>query len=176
MDVPSSGERGRQTLHVAAWLTISRFGYDSPNPAPRPRATRFDRPDPSTMREPVLIFDFGNVIAHFDYRLACDHLAEKTGLTADLLLGRLRTLAGSSLARRYESGQLSTEAFWNALRIEAGLESLSRQEFASAWCSIFRLNEPVARLIAALKADGFTLVLGSNTNELHAAYFRQQFA
>ena len=31
-------------------------------------------------------------------------------------------------------------------------------------------------MIAGLKSAGYTLVLGSNTNDLHAAQFRRQFA
>src|SRR5205823_3917086 len=49
-------------------------------------------------------------------------------------------------------------------------------EFAAAWSDIFWLNEPVARLVASLKGRGYTLVLGSNTNDLHATHFRRLFA
>jgi putative hydrolase of the HAD superfamily len=48
--------------------------------------------------------------------------------------------------------------------------------FAEDWRHIFWANEPVHRLIDALRGLGYTLVLGSNTNPLHAAHFREQFA
>jgi putative hydrolase of the HAD superfamily len=57
----------------------------------------------------------------------------------------------------------------------AGLD-LSYDEFVRGWEDIFWLNEPVARLIAFLKARGYTLLLGSNTNILHSTYFRRRFA
>ena len=56
----------------------------------------------------------------------------------------------------------------------AGLE-MSFQEFEVHWPDIFTLNEPVARLIAALKQRGYTLLLGSNTNVLHARFYRRRF-
>jgi putative hydrolase of the HAD superfamily len=52
---------------------------------------------------------------------------------------------------------------------------MSFEEFTDGWCDIFTLNEPVARLIAALKRQGYTLVLGSNTNILHSCFYRQRF-
>ena len=56
-----------------------------------------------------------------------------------------------------------------------GLE-ITHDEFARAWADIFRLNEPIAGIVADLKRRGYTLVLGSNTNDLHAVQFRRQFA
>ncbi|MBX6315656.1 MAG: HAD family phosphatase [Isosphaeraceae bacterium] len=127
------------------------------------------------MRTPALIFDFGNVVAHFDYRKACATLGRSLGLSGDELLERVRGLGFVPLVRRYESGGMSAEAFSRALCEMAGL-SIPHDQFAAAWSDIFWLNEPVAALIAALKRRGYTLVLGSNTNDLHAAQFRRQFA
>jgi FMN phosphatase YigB (HAD superfamily) len=127
------------------------------------------------MRRPALIFDFGNVVAHFDYRKACEALGRRREFPGEAFLDRMRALASSTLVRQYESGQLTTEAFSAAFRGLAELE-IPHAEFAAAWSDIFWLNEPVARLVGALKAAGYTLVLGSNTNDLHAARFRIQFA
>ncbi|MCA1686035.1 MAG: HAD family phosphatase [Planctomycetia bacterium] len=52
---------------------------------------------------------------------------------------------------------------------------MPHEEFARAWSDIFCLNEPVAALVRNLKASGYPLILGSNTNELHASQFRRQF-
>ena len=41
---------------------------------------------------------------------------------------------------------------------------------------MFRANPEVGSLLPALKASGYRLVLASNTNELHAAWFAHQFA
>ncbi len=130
--------------------------------------------DPSTRRT-ALIFDFGNVVAHFDYRRACDVLGAPLGLTGAAFLERVQDLGFAPIVREYESGRMTAETFSEAVRTLAGLV-IPHAEFAAAWSDIFTLNEPVARLIGELKARGYTLVLGSNTNDLHATQFRRQFA
>jgi putative hydrolase of the HAD superfamily len=77
--------------------------------------------------------------------------------------------------QQYESGKISAEAFSSGVCALVGLE-ISHADFAAAWADIFALNEPIATLVATLKGQGYTLVLGSNTNDLHAAQFRRQFA
>jgi putative hydrolase of the HAD superfamily len=126
-------------------------------------------------RTPALIFDFGNVVAHFDYRKACATLGRPLGLSGEALLARARGLGFSPLVQEYERGRISTEAFSSGVASLIGLE-ITHDQFAAAWADIFALNEPVAGVIAELKARGYTLVLGSNTNDLHAAQFRRQFA
>jgi epoxide hydrolase-like predicted phosphatase len=127
------------------------------------------------MRRPALIFDFGNVVAHFDYLRAASTLGRSLGLTGEMVLDRIRPLGFSDRLKSYESGKMSGEEFSGAVSKMIGLE-ISHQEFATAWADIFRLNDSIAPLLADLKALGYTLVLGSNTNDLHAAHFRRQFA
>jgi putative hydrolase of the HAD superfamily len=124
---------------------------------------------------PALIFDFGNVVAHFDYRKACARLGRPLGLSGEAFLERARGLGFSPLVKEYERGRMSAEAFSRGVAALVGLE-ITHDEFARAWADIFVLNEPIAGLIAALKGRGYTLVLGSNTNDLHATQFRRQFA
>jgi putative hydrolase of the HAD superfamily len=126
-------------------------------------------------RTPALIFDFGNVVAHFDYRLACARLAKPLGISGEDLLEQVRGLGFSPLVQAYESGKIAGEAFSREVCALVGL-AITHEEFSAAWADIFRLNEPIAGLIADLKARGYTLVLGSNTNDLHATHFRRQFA
>jgi putative hydrolase of the HAD superfamily len=124
---------------------------------------------------PALIFDFGNVFAFFDYSKSCARYAATLGLTAEGLLGRLRERGLTELVRRYEEGALGSEEFTRRVGALAGID-LVYDEFAAAWADIFSLNRPVADLVARLKARGYRLVLGSNTNEIHARHFRRQFA
>lgn len=70
---------------------------------------------------------------------------------------------------------MTSEAFGRAVCEPMGL-AVSHDEFADAWNDIFSINEPVAKLAAWLKGRGYTLVLGSNTNDLHATYYRRKFA
>jgi putative hydrolase of the HAD superfamily len=127
------------------------------------------------MKRPVLIFDFGNVVAHFDYRKAAARLGARIGISGEDLLERLRPLGFSDLLKQYESGKIPAEAFSRGVSELIGLE-VTHEEFSVAWADIFTPNESVTALIGPLKARGYTLVLGSNTNDLHAAQFRRQFA
>ena len=122
----------------------------------------------------AIIFDFGNVIAFFDYGRASSALGEQLGIQGDELLERLRQRGLNSLVVRYESGTIGDQQFFREFSELAELD-LSYEAFVPAWSDIFHLNESVAELIEPLKNEGHTLVLGSNTNALHARQFRHQF-
>ena len=128
-----------------------------------------------TARRPALIFDFGNVVAFFDYTRACDQLGPRLGLSGADFLRRVRERGLTPVLQEYERGRIACEEFSRSVCALAGLD-IPHDEFAAAWSDIFRLNEPVADLVRDLKGRGYTLVLGSNTNALHAAQFRRQYA
>jgi putative hydrolase of the HAD superfamily len=127
------------------------------------------------MREHALIFDFGNVVSFFDYGKACERLGARQGISGLVFRQRLMDGGFPGLLAQFESGQLGPEEFARATTAISGVV-LPYPEFVLAWQDIFWLNEPVARLIEVLKSRGYTLLLGSNTNVLHAAQFRRQFA
>ena len=127
------------------------------------------------MQRPALIIDFGNVVAHFGYGPTCARLARYCGVSTESLAGRLEQVRSAPFVREYERGAMSSEAFAQKV-CEALSLDVPFREFAEAFCEIFELNEPVAQLVAVLKKRGYTLVLGSNTNALHAEHFRRQFA
>ncbi len=127
------------------------------------------------MRLPALIFDFGNVVAFFDYLKACNRLGARVGLPGDEVRRRVLELGFTQWLARFETGEVTSSDFAELITAPFGL-SLSDHEFARDWEDIFWLNEPVSRLIVALHAAGYTLILGSNTNPLHAEFFRRKFA
>ena len=103
------------------------------------------------MRRPALIFDFGNVVAHFDYRKAASKLGARLGLSGEDLLERLRPLGFSDLLKSYESGKISAEAFSKGVSEMIGLE-ITHDEFAAAWADIFtaqRVDRPLVRVLQA---------------------------
>lgn len=124
---------------------------------------------------PALIFDFGNVVAHFDYARAGDRLGRSLGLSGQEFLCRAREGGFVALLRDYESGGLTSAVFHERLGGLTGL-AVPFEEFAPAWSDIFSANESVHRLIEDLHRRGYRLILGSNTNELQAVHFLQQFA
>jgi putative hydrolase of the HAD superfamily len=127
------------------------------------------------MREPAIIFDFGNVVGFFDYLKICERFGSKLGLRAEEFRERILARGFAALLAQFESGQLPPEDF--AARVmEIGGLKLPYREFVAGWQDIFWLNDSVADLISRLHAAGYRLLLGSNTNVLHYAYYRRQFA
>jgi len=127
------------------------------------------------MRVPVLMFDFGNVLGFFDYSTVFHSFGLKLGLSAEQFEAMMYERGAARLGLEFERGRLTAEEFARQVTELAGLE-MSFEEFAVHWPDIFTLNEPVARLAAALKQRGYTLLLGSNTNVLHARFYRRRFA
>ena len=124
---------------------------------------------------PVLIFDFGNVLAFFDLEKATAKLGEKLGLSGRELFDQLGPLNFRDHLQRYESGQTSATEFSALISTMIRLE-ISHEDFAAAWVEIFTANESIIPLVASLKRQGYRLLLGSNTNDMHADHFREQFA
>lgn len=120
----------------------------------------------------AIVFDFGNVIGFFDHRVALNKLTPFTDMAvADMLM----TVYGGELEVAFESGRIGTAEFLRQFRELCRL-TCADDFLCAAVADIFRPNEPVCALIPRLKAAGYRLLLGSNTNEVHAAHFRQQFA
>jgi glucose-1-phosphatase len=123
------------------------------------------------MRIKTIAFDFGRVVGFFDHRLTTNRLAVSGGLAAD----EMHTyLFGGSLEDDYESGRISTGEFLKRARQTCRL-SCSDDIIAAAWADIFWPNLEVCALLPRLKPR-YRLLLGSNTNELHARHFCRQFA
>jgi putative hydrolase of the HAD superfamily len=122
----------------------------------------------------TIIFDFGNVIAHFDYAIAAARLGEPIGLSGDQIMTRALSLGFRDLLMDFESGRIDRLAFLAELKLRLDLpQDLERIE--ADWADIFSANEPVHAMAHALKDKGYRLVLGSNTNAIHAAQFSKQF-
>ncbi len=119
----------------------------------------------------TIVFDFGNVIGFFDYRLTTDRLARHCDLSADVIQQRIY---GGELEDAYESGRITSVEFLRTVRKECGLRCTD-EELQAAYEDMFFPNAPVCALIPALKPH-YKLLLGSNTTELHSRHFRKQFA
>jgi putative hydrolase of the HAD superfamily len=119
----------------------------------------------------TVTFDFGNVVAFFDHRLASSRLAAYT----DLPLADLHAfLFGAPLEDDYEAGRISTAEFVSRAREVCRLRC-SAEQFHADYADIFWANADVCALVPRLAAR-YRLLLLSNTNDLHALRFRPQFA
>jgi glucose-1-phosphatase len=126
------------------------------------------------MRLPVLMFDFGNVIGFFDYMLIYGRFGARLGMSAEEFRTLVEAKGMDRLLAEFERGALTSEEFSSRVQAEVGLD-ISFEEFAADWEDIFEINAPLGELVVALKAQGYTLVLGSNTNGIHAPFYRRQF-
>jgi putative hydrolase of the HAD superfamily len=119
----------------------------------------------------TIVFDFGNVLGLFDYQKSLTRLTAHSDMSAADMYA---ALSGSFLWEEYETGRMRSAEFLGHLR--ALLRLVCDDDVISeAWCDIFQPNMEVCSLVAQLKPR-YRLLLGSNTNELHAAWFRRQFA
>jgi len=112
-----------------------------------------------------LILDLGNVLAFFDHRRACRQIAALAGAgtTEDAVFD---CLFHHPLERQYDTGEVTTTDFLAALRSAFGITA-SDDAIAEAWSDIFEPNHALVAQLPALKAVVKTLILASNTNELH---------
>lgn len=126
------------------------------------------------MRPSVLIFDFGNVISFFDYMIICERFGRRLGLSAEAFRTLAEERGMAPMLAEFERGAMSAPEFSSRFQERMGM-SIPFEEFAADWEDIFELNESVAALIPGLKGRGRTLVLGSNTNAIHAPFYRRKF-
>src|SRR5262245_22845825 len=85
-----------------------------------------------------------------------------------------RVLRNPAWLRPYESGEISTAAYYQYL-LEQGQLRMSMEEFHEAWGAVFMPDLIVPeRLLANLKAR-YPLILVSNTNESHVQFLAREY-
>src|SRR5262245_28609743 len=121
----------------------------------------------------TLVFDFGNVVAHFSHRKAAEQLAAfaRRDVSVEQIM---QLLFFTELEVHYEVGRLSTAELLATLRRELDLGGTD-EELGHAYSDIFTPNEAVCRLIPELRGR-YRLALLSRTHDLHYSLFRRQLA
>ncbi|MEW6600373.1 MAG: HAD family phosphatase [Nitrospirota bacterium] len=114
----------------------------------------------------AIIFDYGNVISSVDNDRFLEKVSRATGKTGDELSALIR--AKSDLLKRYETGSINTDMFYEQFVKSGGLD-LTKDEFISLFTGRFRPIHETRELIRKLKS-GYRLGLLSNTNELDFEY------
>ena len=119
----------------------------------------------------TIIFDLGNVVAFFDHRRALEKLRPFSPLTPDEMFA---SVYAGNLEDRIERGHVTPPEFLGEVhrlwRLRCDVDFL-----AHAVSDIFWANPEVCELVPRL-SERYRLVLGSNTNALHAHRFLTQFA
>jgi putative hydrolase of the HAD superfamily len=118
----------------------------------------------------TVVFDFGNVVAFFSHRRAALQLAAYGDVSPEALQAYL---FGGHLEDDYDSGRLPTPTVIALVRGTFHLRGTDEQ-LGAAFADMFWPNDEVCALIPGLKPR-YDLLLLSNTNELHARVFLEQF-
>lgn len=116
----------------------------------------------------ALIFDIGNVLLKFDWRVAYEKLeARSDGFSEE----GIATMERWNLL--YEEGGLERELF-----IKQSIEALRFRgeplEFSRIWADIFTLNEPMAQFVESMHGR-MPLYLLSNTNCIHIEHVLERY-
>lgn len=96
----------------------------------------------------TIIFDFGNVIAYFDYKIAAGRIGRTIGLNGSELMSKAMTLEFQPLLMDLESGRIDEIAFLTELKQRLQLPQ-PVDEIAADWADIFTANQPVHDLAHA---------------------------
>jgi FMN phosphatase YigB (HAD superfamily) len=119
----------------------------------------------------AIAFDFGRVIGFFDHGRTLAKLAPLTDMSPEEMYA---AIYDGDLEDAFESGSIGEEEFLRQFRQRCRLRCAD-DFLSAAIADIFWPNEPVCALVARLKPR-YRLVLGSNTNPIHARRFKLQFA
>ncbi len=119
----------------------------------------------------TVIFDFGNVVGFFDHQRTLQKLRPFTSLTPEEMYASVYV---GPLEEQVERGVLTPAVFLRQVKhlwqLRCDVEFL-----AHAIADIFWPNPEVCELIPKLQGR-YRLVLGSNTNAIHARRYLSQFA
>jgi len=127
------------------------------------------------MANRALIFDFGNVIGYFDHMRAYERFAARVGIDGPALRDRLREGGFRQALIDFECGRIEPQEFARQACQIIGLD-LPFEEFRRDWADIFWPNPSITPIVEHFHREGRPIVLGSNTNRIHADWFRNQFA
>lgn len=119
----------------------------------------------------AVIFDFGNVVGFFDHQITLGKLACHTDMPPAEMY---QAVYLGQLEDAFESGRMTKAQFLQEARRLCRL-TCDQAIMETAFADIFVPNPEVCSLIPRLKGK-YQIILGSNTNELHAAKFLDQFA
>lgn len=125
----------------------------------------------------VVIFDWGNVISRFDWRLSAKEFARRFGIDEDLtakLLADEENNPNHPLFR-HERGMINEEQLIKEIKQLLGLENaeITQQDFEDIFNSTWINNTigEVVSLIQILKAKGYKVYLLTTTNAITYRYF-----
>ena len=124
----------------------------------------------SSQRPSVVVFDLGKVLVDFDYSIAVRRFADRS----EAGLESVQELVNSPIQFDYESGKMTTDEFFVAVRDGAGFLG-DRAEFVKIFADIFSPMEVMIPFFERVKSAGIPTCVFSNTNEIAIQHIRERF-
>lgn len=120
----------------------------------------------------LYIFDLGNVIVDIDFNRVLGVWSDLSRTPLALLKNRFRM---GDAFEQHERGEISDEEFAALICAELDV-ALSYEQFTAGWQAIFvGVRHDTISLMKQLRAQGHRVVILSNTNQLHCAYWPTQY-
>jgi len=119
----------------------------------------------------AIVFDLGNVLIPFDYKIAINKLNNIEPGLGDHFLEFYNS--NYNIHRDFESGKISKETFLDKM-LKAVNHKIDTETFCYIYSDIFTTNEDVVSLLPKLKFH-YKLFLLSNTNSIHQEYGWQKY-
>jgi HAD superfamily hydrolase (TIGR01509 family) len=130
--------------------------------------SRVESPHTSVTKPRVIVFDIGNVLVGLDASKFFSQRIRQYFPDQQQLLAMQHWIRETE--DRYALGLMTTEAFMQAVVAKLGL---GRQEFLTLWNDLFLERAYMLPFMRELRAQGYTLAICSNTNELHMQYLQR---
>jgi FMN phosphatase YigB (HAD superfamily) len=115
----------------------------------------------------VIVLDIGNVLVGLDFERSRQRL--RSLFPDEKRLARMQRWL-RSVEDPYGLGQITTEEFVRGAVEQLGLE---REVFIDLWNDVFIERDYMLPFMRELRAQGYTLAICSNTNELHMDYLQR---
>jgi len=119
----------------------------------------------------TLIFDLGNVIVPFDFKLGYQRISALCGCPAAEIPVRIRS---TGLVQPFETGQIPAEQFVRELCSVLGLNA-TYPEFCELWSSVFLPDTLIAEAFLGGLGERYRLLLLSNTNPIHFSMVKANY-
>jgi FMN phosphatase YigB (HAD superfamily) len=120
----------------------------------------------------AVIFDLGKVLLDFDYEKLARNMQQHCAISAEELLSS--ALCVSGLQQRYESGLLTSQAFFEEVKRISGFQ-LGYEKFEPLFADIFTPIPGMIDLQRRLQIRGIPTYIFSNTNEIAVKHIRQTY-
>jgi putative hydrolase of the HAD superfamily len=117
------------------------------------------------------LFDLGNVLVHFSHDRMCAQIGELCGRSGPDIRA---LLIDSGLQWDFERGRLSEDQFREQLEEIVG-RRMRQADLIAAGSNIFTLNHPMIPMLSSLRAQGYRLVLLSNTSRTHFEFISRTY-